>query len=46
MRGALGLTWQLSPNASLFGEYRVAPDRTHGRSSGDSDLFYGLQIKF
>jgi hypothetical protein len=46
VRGALGLTWQLWPDASLFGEYRIAPDRGGARTTGDADFFYGLNIRF
>jgi hypothetical protein len=46
LRSALGLSWQLSPGASLFGEYRIVQDRSSGRSAGETDLFYGLQLKF
>jgi hypothetical protein len=46
LRSALGLTWQLAPGASLFGEYRIVQDRNSHRSAGETDLFYGLQLKF
>ena len=46
MRGALGVTWQLSPDASLFGEYRMGQDPVNGRHAREADLFYGLNIKF
>jgi hypothetical protein len=49
MHGALGLTWQVTPGASLFGEYRLSQDRGLGaRAGGDVgvDLFYGFSLKF
>ncbi len=49
MRGALGLTWQVSKDAALFGEYRVTQDRASGRSAGSErgiDMFYGFSLRF
>lgn len=49
MRGSVGLTWQLAPDAALFGEYRLTQDRPFaGRHGGDvgADLFYGLSVRF
>jgi hypothetical protein len=49
VRGAIGLTWQVAPDASLFGEYRLTQERPFGaRGSGDLgvDLFYGFSLKF
>jgi hypothetical protein len=51
MKSALGLTWQMSKDASLFGEYRVVQDRLGlpGRPAGDhggADLFYGFSLRF
>lgn len=49
VRGALGLTWHISRDASLYGEYRLSQDRPFGsRSAGDVgvDLFYGFSIRF
>ena len=49
MRGSVGLTWHLAPDASLYGEYRMTQDRPFaGRHGGDvgSDLFYGFSIRF
>lgn len=51
MKSALGLTWQLTKDASLFGEYRLIQDRLglpgHGTSDrGGSDLFYGFSLRF
>lgn len=49
MRGALGLMWQISRDASLYGEYRLSQDRPFGsRTAGELgvDLFYGFSIKF
>jgi hypothetical protein len=49
MRGSVGLTWQLAPDAALYGEYRVTRDRPfssrHGGEAG-TDLFYGFSLKF
>lgn len=49
MRGAVGLTWQLAPDASLYGEYRLTQDRAFGRRHGGeagADLFYGFSLRF
>jgi hypothetical protein len=48
MRGALGLTWRVAPEASLFGEYRLIQDRPGSRTSPDTavDLFYGFSLRF
>ena len=49
MRGAVGLTWQLAPDASLYGEYRLTQDRPFaGRHGGETgaDLFYGFSVRF
>jgi hypothetical protein len=49
LRGALGLTWQLAPDASLFGEYRLSQDHPFGRRGIDdvgTDIFYGLSVRF
>jgi hypothetical protein len=49
MRGAVGLTWQLSTDASVFGEYRLTQDRplgTRGAGERGLDLFYGFSLRF
>ena len=53
MKSALGLTWQLTKDASLFGEYRLIQDRfgLPGRAGADrdhssADLFYGFSLRF
>jgi hypothetical protein len=49
MHGALGLVWQVSRDASFFGEYRLTQDRSLGnRPAADRgvDLFYGFLLKF
>ena len=49
MRGTVGLTWQLAPDAALYGEYRMTQDRPFaGRHGGElgSDLFYGFSLRF
>ena len=51
LKSALGLTWQLSKDASLFGEYRIIQDHFGllGRSASDhggADLFYGFSLRF
>ena len=49
MKSALGLTWQLTKDASLFGEYRLIQDRfglpAHGLAD-HGDLFYGFSLRF
>src|SRR5205807_1212937 len=49
MKSALGLTWKLTKDASLFGEYRLIQDRfglpAHGIADhGSADLFYGFSL--
>jgi opacity protein-like surface antigen len=55
--GGAGLAWQLSENASLFGEYRFTnsgPEKllplggrgTLGRDANTSDLLYGISVRF
>ena len=49
MRGALGVVWQVSRDASFVGEYRLIQGRSLGnRSAGDRgvDLLYGFSLKF
>jgi hypothetical protein len=49
MRGALGLTWQVTRDAALFGEYRLIQDRSFGsKAPGEIgiDLFYGFSLRF
>ncbi len=48
MRGTLGLTWRVAPDASVFGEYRLVQDRHAGSRAGNDsvDLFYGFSLRF
>ena len=49
VRGGIGLTWHLAPDASLFGEYQMTQERPFtGRDSGQRgvDLLYGLSVRF
>jgi hypothetical protein len=46
VRGALGLTWLLSPDASIFGEYRRIQDRGSASRAAEADFFYGLNLRF
>ena len=46
VRGALGLMWQLSPDASVFGEYRRIQDRGTASRATEGDFFYGLNLRF
>ena len=52
MKSAVGIMWQLTRSASLFGEYRLIQDRfglpARGSASdrGSADLFYGFSLKF
>ncbi len=57
MMGGAGLSWQLSENASVFGEYRFTQpgsDKllplggrgTLGRDANTSDLLYGISVRF
>ena len=46
VRGALGLTWHLSPDASVFGEYRRIQDRGTAIRAAEGDFFYGLNLRF
>ena len=46
VRGALGLMWHLSPDASFFGEYRRIQDRGTASRAAEGDFFYGLNLRF
>jgi hypothetical protein len=49
LRGALGITWRVSPAAAFFGEYRLIQERPLGSRAGGevgADLFYGFSFRF
>lgn len=53
MKSALGLSWQLTKDASLFGELRLIQDRFGlpghvgaDHDHGGGDLLYGFSLRF